>query len=113
MSRNSISRKKVLLMADQRTAQIDTDKGIIGTLGDVFDECAEAVEEMTGKPAEGLRKGARVCRKARKTAKSIEAAAAKTMRVSTKLQNNSSIPKLIKKIKETPIVIFQPYPDDK
>jgi hypothetical protein len=89
----------------------DEDKGIIGTLADVFDECAEAVEELTGKPADGLRKGARVCRKTRKTARSIEAAVAKAQKVAIKTQNNSSIPKLIHKIKNTKIVGFQPYPD--
>jgi hypothetical protein len=90
---------------------MEEDKGIIGTLADVFDECAEAVEEMTGKPAKGLRKGARVCRKTRKTAKSIEAAAVKAQKVAVKAQNNSSIPKLINQIKNTKIVGFQPYPD--
>jgi len=90
----------------------DDDQGLIGTLADVFDECAEAVEEMTGKPADRLRKGARVCRKTRKTAKSIEAAVAKAQTVSAKVQKNSSIPKLIHKIKNTRIVGFQSYPTD-
>lgn len=90
----------------------DDDKGLIGTLADVFDECAEAVEEMTGKPADRLRKGARVCRKTRKTAKSIEAAVAKAQKVSVKVQKNSSIPKLIHKIKNTKIVGFQSYPNE-
>lgn len=88
------------------------DKGLIGTLADVFDECAEAVEEMTGKPANRLRKGARVCQKARKTAKSIEAAVAKAQKVSVKVQTNSSIPKLIHKIKNTKIIGFKAYPSD-
>lgn len=85
------------------------DKGLIDLLGDVFDECAEAVEEVTGRPAPRLRKSARICRRAKKTAKSVVVAGAKMQAMAAK----SSVPKVINKIKDrvkdVKIVGYQPY----
>lgn len=85
------------------------DKGLIDLLGDAFDECAETVEEVTGRPAPRLRKSARICRKAKKTAKSVAVASQKMQAMAAK----SSVPKVINKIKDrvkdVKIVGYQPY----
>ena len=57
------------------------EKGLFDLLGEAFDECAGVVEELTGAPSPSLRKGARVCRKAKKTAVSLMVAGQKAQRI--------------------------------
>jgi DNA-binding ferritin-like protein len=88
------------------------EKGLVDTLAEIFDDCAEAVEDITGKPAEKLRKGARVCRKAKKAAVSVQVAAVKMKRIQEKAHKSGAIDKVAKvakRIKDAKIVTITPY----
>ena len=85
------------------------EKGLIDLLGDAFEECAGAIEEITGHPQPAMRKSARICRKVKKTATSVRVAGRKMKAMAEK----SSVPKVVEKIgqalKNSKIVGYRPY----